>query len=101
VPRKKPVVEGKRVNVWLPPPQLETANEIENLSRFVQLCLDNATEFMAWFILKEIDPVKYHNVRDPEGVIEQFNEKYPLDPLTAKRQGKWRTNSPKLPDVLS
>lgn len=101
MPRKKPIVEGKRVNIWVPPAQLQMAEDIENLSRFFQLCLDNATEFMAWFILKEIDPKKFRNMREYDGVVKDFNKKYPLDPLTAKRQGKWPTNSPKLPDVLS
>lgn len=101
MPRKKPVVEGRRINVWVPPAQIERVEEIENVSRFFQLCLDNAGSIMAWAILRGVDPKKYQPMSEFEDVIDEFNEKYPLDPLTQKRQGKWRTPSQKLPDVLS
>lgn len=101
MPRKKPIVEGKRVNIWIPPAQIERAEEIENLSRFFQLCLDNAADIMAWAILRSVEPKKYHPTHEFDAIIDEFNEKYPLDPLTQKRQGKWPTHSPKLPDVLS
>jgi hypothetical protein len=97
---KKPS-QAKRVNIYLHPPQLEVASQIANYSRFVQIATDNAASIMAWAILKEVNPKQFRDDRKLESVIDEFNEKYPADPLTQKRQGKWQPNSPKLPDVLS
>jgi len=98
---KRPV--GKRINVWVPGEQLKEAEQIENVSRFFQICLDNAGDIMTWAILRSIEPQKYHPLHEFDDVIDDFNKKYPLDPLTAKRLGKnkWPTPSQKLPDVLS
>ena len=98
---KKTFKEAKRVNVYLHPPQLEVADQIANYSRFVQIATDNAASIMAWAILKGVNPKQYHDTKELSEVIDEFNEKYPADPLTQKRQGKWQPNSPKLPDVLS
>lgn len=100
MPRPKPEVAGKRVHVYLPPHHLEIAGQIENLSGFLQICLDQASDIMAWAILNKADPKKYHARKKLNEVIDEYNEKFPLDPLTQKRQGKWQDPSQKIPDVL-
>lgn len=85
---KKIFSEGRRVNVWIPPKQLETAEQIDNLSQFIQIALDNAPDIMAWAILREVQPEKYESGKKLEDVVDEFNKKYPLDPLTAKRLNK-------------
>lgn len=97
---RKPLV-GKRVNVWIPAPQIETAVQIENLSSFIQIALDNAADIMTWAILRNVDPKKYNTGRKLDTVIDDFNAKYPLDPLTQRRQNKWPKPSAKLPEILS
>lgn len=94
-------LEGKRVNVYIPGKQMETAVQIDNLSKFFQICLDNAADIMAWAILNNVDPEKYKPFKELDDVVDDFNRRYPLDPLTQKRLKKWPKNSPKLPDVLS
>lgn len=87
-------LEGKRVNIWIPGKQLAIAKQIENLSQFFQLSLDQAPGIMAWAILHDKHPEKYPlNTKKLEDVVDEFNEKYPLDPLTQKRQGKWQQPS--------
>lgn len=93
--------KGKRVNVWIPARQMKTASEIDNLSNFFQIALDNAADIMAWAILRDVDPKRFQNHHELPDVIDDFNRKYPLDELTQKRNGTWRKNSPKLPDILS
>jgi hypothetical protein len=100
MPRPKPEVSGKRVGIYLPPQSLQIADQIENLSGFVQICLEQAPDIMAWAILNRADPKKYHARKKMDEVVEEYNEKFPLDPLTQKRQGKWQDPSQKLPDVL-
>lgn len=97
----KKKLEGKRVNVYIPGPQREVAVQIENLSAFIQIALDSAPDIMAWALLHDINPKVYDTGRKLETVIDEFNEKYPLDPLTQKRQGKWHKHSQKLPSALS
>jgi hypothetical protein len=93
---KEALKHGKRVNLWIPGKQLETAMQIENISKFFQIALDNAADIMAWAILKEYEPKKYDTGRKTEDVIDEFNKKYPVNPLTAKRLHKngTRTSSP-------
>lgn len=79
---------GVRISAWLPPKQRATAAQIENLSKFFQICLDHAPDIMAWAILREVQPETYDSGRKLENVLDEFNEKYPLDPLTAKRLHK-------------
>lgn len=98
-PKPEPGMEGKRISVWIPPAQLKMAKEIENFSKFVQIAVDQAIDIMAWAMLKEYDPKKYHINHDDDKVLSEFNQKYPLDPLTAKRMKKWRKNSPKPPEL--
>lgn len=100
MPRLKYKKKGKRVNIWIPARQMKTAAEIENLSNFFQIALDNAADIMAWAILRDVDPKRYHSNHELPDVIDDFNKKYPLDELTQKRNGTWHKNSPKLPDVL-
>lgn len=95
MPRLKYKKKGKRVNVWIPERQLKVASQIDNLSNFVQIALDAAPDIMAWAILKDYDPKKYNTGRQLEDVVDQFNEKYPQNELTQKRQGTWPKNSKK------
>lgn len=101
MPRLKYKKKGKRVNLWIPERQLKVASEIENVSAFFQIALDNAADIMAWAILNKVDPKRFHNNHQLEEVIDEFNDKYPLDELTQRRNGTWHKPSPKLPDVLS
>lgn len=97
---------NNRVNIYIPTAQLQTAKEIENFSAFIQICLEQAPDIMAFAMLHKVDPQKYHHRRKLEEVIDEFNKAYPLDPknpltkINKQRQGIWQTNSPKLPDVL-
>lgn len=93
-------VESGRVNIYLPKKQRKVAVQIDNLSNFFQICLDIAPDIMAWAMLREHDPKKYHDLHTMDKVKDEFNKKYPLDAATAKRLGKWQDNSPKLPDAL-
>lgn len=87
MPRKKKLT-AKRVNIYLDPEPLEMAVQIENLSKFVQLCLLIAPDIMAWAMLQEYDPTVYKGVAPNKELTKEYNKKYPLDPLTAKRIGK-------------
>lgn len=88
---KRVYKEGIRVNVWIPKEYRERWHELENNSKFVQLCLDEMVGIMTWSILKASDPPKYHRPQDdvnPLEVIPEFNEKFPLDPMTKRRMEK-------------
>lgn len=74
--------------------------DIENFSGFIQICMDQAPDIMAWAILNKHDPKKYHPRAKIEDVVGEFNEKFPLDPLTQKRQGTWQDPSQKILDAL-
>lgn len=91
---------GKRVNIYILQRHVETAEQIDNLSAFVQIALDQAADIMAWAMLKEYDPKKYNTDRKLEDQIDDFNQKYPQDPLTQKRTGKWPKRSANIQDVL-
>lgn len=94
-PRYKKPKEGggKRVTVYLKGRSLDMARQIDNLSAFVQLALDQAPGVMTWAILKERQPEKYYDTVKLDDVLPEFNEAYPLDPLTAARKQKWQQNS--------
>lgn len=95
MPRLKHKTKGARRHIWVAGRQLEVADQIENLSRFVQICLDIAPDIMAWAILKEHEPLKYDTGRQLSEVIDEYNKQNPVDPLTQKRNGTWPKNSPK------
>lgn len=102
--RQKNSRDGRRHNVYILERHAKLWKELENKSNFIQICLDNATDIMAWAILKDVDPKKYkvHHDKSSEQIQKEFNEKYPPDKLTAKRLKKpWKEPSPKLPDILS
>jgi hypothetical protein len=89
---------GKRVSVSLLERHLKIWNDLENKSEFVQLCLENAVDIMTWDILKKEDPETFHIEQPPiEEVIPHYNDKHPLNKLTAQRLGKetWPKNSVK------
>lgn len=89
---------GKRVNIYLPPSAQAIAKDIDNLSEFVQVALDQAAAIIAFDIIKQ-----KKNLTSPaatEEQIEQWNIDHPLDPLTAKRLGKekqWPNTQPSPP----
>ena len=99
MPRLKYKKKGKRVNVWIPNDQMKTAVQIDNLSNFFQLALSQAADIMAWAILKDQDPVKYDTGRQIEDVKDAYNEKYPQNELTQKRNGTWHKNSQSAPEA--
>lgn len=103
MPRLKYKKKGKRVNIWIPDRQMQRAKDIDNLSNFIQIALDNAIDIMTWALLKKYDPKKYNIVRQEtdEEIFDEFNKNYPTNELTAKRLNKeWHKPSQKLPDVL-
>lgn len=100
MPRLKYKKKGKRVNVWIPDRQMKTAAQIDNLSNFFQIALDGAADIMAWAILMKSDSEKYNTGRQIEEVVDEFNEKYPQNELTRKRNKQWHKNSQKLPEIL-
>ena len=81
--------KAKRVNVYVLGKHVEIINQIENLSAFVQIALEQAPDIMAFAILKGIDPKKYDTGRTLDEVIDEFNEKYPQNELTQKRLGTY------------
>lgn len=94
--------KGKRVNIWLSGESLVVWEQLENRSGFVRMALEDAVGIMTWAILRKQDPEKYHVKEKPlEEVIDDYNEQFPLDPLTAKREGKetWPKNSPSKPEL--
>ncbi len=93
MPKLKYYKPGKPVNVWILDRQFETHSLIDNFSNFVQICIDIAPDIMAWAILNDADPKTYDTHRKLEEVLDKYNEKYPLDPLTAKRLGKNGSNT--------
>ena len=97
--KKKNSKKKHRINVYLRDPQIKMASQIDNYSAFVQIATDNAIDIMAWAILKQYNPKKYHIEHDKKKVIAEFNKKFPKDPLFNKKE-LWQTNSPNLPDVL-
>lgn len=99
MPRLKFKKKGKRVNVWIPANQMKTAAQIDNLSEFIQIALDNAADIMAWAILRDIQPDRFNTGRKLETVIDEYNEKHPQNELTQKRTGKWPQNSPPKPEL--
>lgn len=94
MPRKKPERDGKRTTVWIPARHLQIHKDIENFSGFIQICMEQAPDIMAWAILNKHDPKKYHPRKKIEDVVDDFNKEFPLDELTQKRQGTWPKNSP-------
>lgn len=94
-----------RVNVYIRSDKLGIASQIENFSAFLDICLEQAPDIMAWAILNRADPKKYHARAKIEDVVGEFNEKFPMDPnnplteVTQKRQGVWPKNSPKKPEL--
>lgn len=77
---------GKRHNIWIPERYAELWAEIENNSKFVQLALDQAAGIIAWGLLKKENPDKYALDETPEPEeLKEFNEAFPLDPLTKQR----------------
>ena len=78
---------GRRVSIWLPAESDKIAKDIDNLSHFVQLALDQAAGIMAFDIIKQEKglPTK---TPTPEQ-LDRWNADHPLDPLTAKRMKKW------------
>jgi hypothetical protein len=63
--------------------------DLENKSAFVNLALEHAIGIMTFDILQKKDPAKYHYRQDvtTDDLLPEYNEKNPLDPLTAKRKG--------------
>lgn len=94
MPRKKVYTEGIRVNIWIPKKHRKMWDMIENKSAFVQLCLGDSVGIMTWGILHKRDPDTYTRPVDknpPPNIVQDFNEAFPLDPMTKKRIQKGQT----------
>lgn len=85
MPRLKNYQAGKRVNIWLPDRHVKIAKDIENLSQFVQIALDQAAAIMAFDIIQREKNLPKHKPPTPEA-LDRWNSDHPLDPLTAKRK---------------
>jgi len=87
MPKLKNYGPGRRVNIWLPEKHDAIAADIENLSQFFQIALEQAAAIMAFDIIKKekglVSPAP-----TPEA-IDRWNKDHPLDPLTAKRKKQW------------
>lgn len=93
MPKGGPSRQGKRVNIYLPPHSMKIAKEIDNLSAFIQLALENAVGIMAFDIIKQKKGLVDKRVLTQEQ-LDRFNADHPLDPLTAKRLGKTQKHGP-------
>lgn len=100
MPRLKNYGPGRRVSVWIPEKHLKLWDQLENKSKFVSLCLEEAIGIMTFYNLKKLEPGKYDRVKQPplEEVLPEFNANYPLDELTKKRK-KCHENSPPKPEL--
>ena len=99
--RPKPSNTGIRANVWIHPRHVKLWKEIENKGGFVNMALDDAIGVMTMAILRKENPEKYTiKTKTAEDYLPEFNEKFPLDPLTKKRLNKqWPANSPRTQEL--
>ena len=99
MPKLKNYGPGRRVNIWLPEYHDNIAKDIDNLSQFVQMALEQAAGIMALDIIKQEKGLK-QPLPTPEQ-YERWNKDHPLNPLTAKREKKWPNTqtSPKKPEL--
>ena len=99
---KNKTAKGKRINIWLAGEELKRWEQIENKSKFVQLCLRDVVGIMTWAILIEEHPEKYRkNTKPMEEVLPEYNKKFPLNQMTKTRlkiktseTDTWQDNSP-------
>lgn len=91
MPKLKNYGPGKRVNIWLPERHLKIARDIENLSQFVQISLDQAASIMAFDIVKQAKGL----TQDPptQEQYDRWNKDHPQNPLTQKRDTE-KCNTP-------
>lgn len=100
MPKLKNYNAGRRVNIWLPEYHDNIAKDIENLSQFVQIALEQAAGIMALDIIKKEKGLK-QSLPTPEQ-YEQWNKDHPQNPLTTKREKECSTpTSQPIHDVLS
>lgn len=85
MPKLKNYGKGRRVNLWVPERLLDRYYSIENHSKFLQTALESAFGIMTFAILKQRAPEQYYEAGKWEEVVDEFNEKFPLDPLTKQR----------------
>lgn len=77
---------GRRVTLWLPEVALKVYDQLENKSAFLQLALKDAVGIMQWAIMKEREPQTYKDTDVKfEDIIGPYNEAFPVDELTEKR----------------
>lgn len=84
MPKLKNYAAGKRINIWLPSKHVKIAKDIDNLSQFVQMSLEQAAGVMAWDIIKQEKGLQ--DAPPTPEALERWNKDHPLDPLTAKRK---------------
>ena len=97
--RPKNPKQGRRASIWLDYESDQTAKQIDNLSEFIRLALNQASGIMAFDIIKKAKGLPDHAPPTQEQ-LDTFNANHPLDPLTAKRKNKWPNtpNSPPTPE---
>ncbi len=86
---------GKRVNLYLPKKHQKIAKDIDNLSGFLQMALEQAAAIMAFDIIKKAKGIE--QAPPTQEQYDRFNADHPLDPLTAKRKNKWPNTPPSQP----
>jgi hypothetical protein len=79
---------GKRVNIYLPPESVKIAKQIDNLSEFIQLALDQAASIMAFDIIKKHKGIE-SQPPPTQDAVDQWNRDHPLNPLTQRRMKKY------------
>jgi hypothetical protein len=84
MPRLKNYKPGRRVNIWLPDRHDKIADQIDNLSQFVQIALDQAASIMAFDIIKREKGLTQEPPTQEQ--IDQWNKDHPQNPLTQKRE---------------
>ncbi len=104
-----PEGQGHNVHVYLTPDVLKMYRSLENRSRFFQTALREAVGVMQWAVMKERKPDTYYDTILPdtpqfENLLTQYNQAFPLDPLTKARQKKkedaeWLKNSQNKPEL--
>jgi len=84
--KRKPPTKGKRYTLWVPARLIETIEELDNKSKFLQIALDQCIGIMQFDIMKKRLPEVYKEPKEVEGEKELYNQLNPLDDLTKKRK---------------
>lgn len=79
---------GKNVLIYLPKRHQKIAKDIDNLSNFVQLALEQAASIMAFDIIKKHKGIE-SQPPPTQDALDQWNRDHPLNELTQRRLNKY------------